>query len=121
MAPRTKAKTTDKPQTDAEEKKALPAPNSDENQATQDAATDESKPDEQSQADDKGDEDGDAATSDNPPESPLKRCDENTASCVLNTSLATEFATYKPGDVYTATPESIQRLIDRGMAKPVEA
>ncbi|MCU8207738.1 hypothetical protein M2H09_20700 [Vibrio vulnificus] len=121
MAPRTKAKTTDKPQTDAEEKKASPAPDSAENQATQDTATDEAKPDEQSQSDDKGDEDGDAATADNPPEPPAPRRDENTASCVLNTSLATEFATYKPGDVYTATPETIQRLIDRGMAKPVEA
>ncbi|MDF4554912.1 hypothetical protein [Vibrio parahaemolyticus] len=121
MAPRTKAKTTEKPQPDTEEKKSDPVLESAEIQENQEPATDETNADEQGQADDQTDEDGDKTASDNPPESPLKGCDENTASCVLNTSLATEFATYKPGDVYTATPESIQRLIDRGMAKPVEA
>lgn len=56
-----------------------------------------------------------------PLENPEEPKDENLATCVLNTGLATAIHTYKPGDRYTATPETVQRLIDRGMAKPVEA
>ena len=57
-----------------------------------------------------------------PPVEPQKvPQDDNLATCVLNTGLATAIHTYKPGDRYTATPETVQRLIDRGMAKPVEA
>ncbi|EGR2700601.1 hypothetical protein DUG79_25620 [Vibrio parahaemolyticus] len=55
------------------------------------------------------------------PESQREPKDDNLATCVLNTGLATAIHTYKPGDRYTATPETIQRLIDRGMAKPLEA
>ncbi|PSW53024.1 hypothetical protein [Photobacterium leiognathi] len=47
------------------------------------------------------------------------KADSNAASCILATSLATEYASYQPGDTYTATPETIQRLIDRGLAVPV--
>lgn len=56
-----------------------------------------------------------------PLENPEEPKDDNLATCVLNTGLATAIHTYKPGDRYTATPETVQRLIDRGMAKPVEA
>ncbi len=56
-----------------------------------------------------------------PEEIPEEPKDDNLATCVLNTGLATAIHTYKPGDRYTATPETIQRLIDRGMAKPLEA
>lgn len=55
-----------------------------------------------------------------PEETPEEPKDDNLATCVLNTGLATAIHTYKPGDRYTATPETIQRLIDRGMAKPLE-
>lgn len=45
---------------------------------------------------------------------------ENGVKCRLLTALATMYGNYKAGDIYQDTPETIERLIVRGMAESLE-